>query len=50
MLPTGSHEYISGFLVTELNWEIRKQQLPSTSGFESIIQWSKALVHEDFRR
>lgn len=28
MLPTGSHEDISGFLVAELNWEIRKQNLP----------------------
>ena len=25
MLPTGSHEDISGFLVAELNWEIRQQ-------------------------
>ena len=28
MLPTGSHEDISGFLVAELNFEIRKQKLP----------------------
>ena len=28
MLPTGSHEGISGFLVAELNFEIRKQNLP----------------------
>ena len=28
MLPTGSHEDISGFLVAELNLEIRKQKLP----------------------
>ena len=28
MLPTGSHEDISGFLVAELNFEIRKQNLP----------------------
>ena len=28
MLPTGSHEDLSGFLVAELNFEIRKQQLP----------------------
>ena len=27
MLPTGSHEDISGFLVAELNWEIRQQNL-----------------------
>jgi Uma2 family endonuclease len=28
MLPTGSHEDISGFLVAEFNFEIRKQNLP----------------------
>ncbi len=28
MLPTGSHEDVSGFLVAELNLEIRKQNLP----------------------
>lgn len=28
MLPTGSHEEISGFLIAELNFEIRKQNLP----------------------
>ncbi len=28
MLPTGSHEDISGFLIAELNFEIRKQNLP----------------------
>ena len=28
MLPTGSHEDVSGFLVAELNWEIRRQKLP----------------------
>ncbi|MGK7930150.1 MAG: Uma2 family endonuclease [Microcystaceae cyanobacterium] len=28
MLPTGSHEIISGFLMAELNEEIRKQKLP----------------------
>jgi Uma2 family endonuclease len=28
MLPTGSHEDISGFLIAELNLEIRKQNLP----------------------
>ena len=28
MLPTGSHEDISGFLIAELNFEIRKQKLP----------------------
>lgn len=28
MLPTGSHEYIAGFLVAELNFEIRRQNLP----------------------
>ena len=28
MLPTGSHEDISGFLVAEFNWEIRQQNLP----------------------
>lgn len=28
MLPTGSHEDISGFLIAELNWEIRRQNLP----------------------
>lgn len=28
MLPTGSHEDISGFLVAELNFEIRQQNLP----------------------
>ena len=28
MLPTGSHEDISGFLVAELNFKIRKQNLP----------------------
>ncbi|MGK7877567.1 MAG: Uma2 family endonuclease [Xenococcaceae cyanobacterium] len=28
MLPTGSHEDLSGFLVSELNFEIRKRQLP----------------------
>jgi Uma2 family endonuclease len=28
MLPTGPHEDLSGFLVAELNFEIRKQQLP----------------------
>jgi Uma2 family endonuclease len=27
MLPTGSHEDISGFLVAEFNWEIRQQNL-----------------------
>ena len=27
VLPTGSHEDISGFLVAELNFEIRKQNL-----------------------
>ena len=27
MLPTGSHEDISGFLVAELNWKIRHLQL-----------------------
>ena len=28
MLPTGSHEDLSGFIVAELNFEIRKQNLP----------------------
>ena len=28
MLPTGSHEDLSGFLVAELNFEIRRQNLP----------------------
>ncbi len=28
MLPTGSHEDISGFLMAELNFEIRQQNLP----------------------
>jgi Uma2 family endonuclease len=28
MLPTGSHEDISGFLLAELNFEIRQQNLP----------------------
>ena len=28
MFPTGSHEDISGFLIAELNWEIRKQNMP----------------------
>lgn len=28
MLPTGSHEDISGFLITELSLEIRQQNLP----------------------
>lgn len=28
VLPTGSHEDISGFLIAELNWEIRQQNLP----------------------
>ena len=28
MLPTGPHEDLSGFLVAELNFEIRRQQLP----------------------
>ena len=28
MLPTGSHEEISGFLIAEFNFEIRKQNLP----------------------
>ena len=28
MLPTGSHEDIAGFLVAELNFEIRRQNLP----------------------
>ncbi|MDJ0661756.1 MAG: Uma2 family endonuclease [Crocosphaera sp.] len=28
MFPTGSHEDISGFLIAELNLEIRKQKLP----------------------
>ena len=28
MLPTGPHEDLSGFLVAELNFEIRKRQLP----------------------
>ncbi len=28
MLPTGPHEDLSGFLIAELNFEIRKQQLP----------------------
>jgi Uma2 family endonuclease len=28
MLPTGSHEDISGFLIAELNFEIRQQNLP----------------------
>lgn len=28
MLPTGSHEDVSGFLIAELNIEIRKQNLP----------------------
>ena len=28
MLPTGSHEDVSGFLIAELNFEIRKQNLP----------------------
>jgi Uma2 family endonuclease len=28
MLPTGSHEDITGFLIAELNFEIRKQKLP----------------------
>jgi Uma2 family endonuclease len=28
MLPTGSHEEISGFLMAELNMEIRQQNLP----------------------
>jgi Uma2 family endonuclease len=28
MLPTGSHEDLAGFLVAELNLEIRKQNLP----------------------
>ncbi|MBP0019601.1 MAG: Uma2 family endonuclease [Cyanobacteria bacterium SBLK] len=28
MPPTGSHEDLSGFLVAELNWEIRRQNLP----------------------
>ncbi len=28
MLPTGSHEDIRGFLIAELNFEIRKQNLP----------------------
>lgn len=27
MLPTGPHEDLSGFLVAELNWEIRKREL-----------------------
>ncbi len=28
MLPTGSHENVSGFLIAELNFEIRKHNLP----------------------
>jgi Uma2 family endonuclease len=28
MLPTGSHEDVSGFLIAELNFEIRQQNLP----------------------
>ena len=28
MLPTGSHEDVSGFLIAELNFEIRKHNLP----------------------
>ena len=28
MLPTGSHEDVAGFLVAELNFEIRRQNLP----------------------
>ena len=28
MLPTGSHEDVTGFLVAELNFEIRRQNLP----------------------
>lgn len=28
MTPTGSHEDISGFLIAELNLEIRQQNLP----------------------
>ena len=28
MFPTGSHEDVAGFLIAELNWEIRRQDLP----------------------
>ena len=38
MLPTGSHEDISGFLIAELNFEIRKQKLPYSIPKNCIIK------------
>lgn len=38
MLPTGPHEDICGFLVAELNFEIRKQQLPYSIPKNCVIK------------
>ena len=41
MLPTGIHEDISGFLVAELNLEIRRSQLPYSIPRTCLIKPSK---------
>ncbi len=38
MLPTGSHEDLSGFIIAELNLEIRRQQLPYSIPRTCIIK------------
>ena len=42
MLPTAPHEDLSGFLVAELNFEIRKQQLPYSIPRTCILKPLKA--------
>jgi Uma2 family endonuclease len=38
MLPTGSHEDVSGFIMAELNFEIRRQSLPYSIPRTCIIK------------
>lgn len=38
MLPTGSHEDVSGFIIAELNFEIRRQKLPYSIPRTCIIK------------
>lgn len=38
MLPTGSHEDVSGFIIAELNFEIRRQSLPYSIPKTCIIK------------
>ncbi len=38
MLPTGSHEDVSGFIMAELNFEIRRQNLPYSIPTTCIIK------------